>query len=375
MSDSKFLKESEGLLLFTLETPYKQILANPIVSKYLSLLVLPHVLAEVSPSQQEMSLGELPAHCQSAHGHRFPANQVLTAANYLAAIETKEAFIQQLIVEEGIVNSLPNTTAKTFLMGRRPKNVEKKPAILIVPGGGYKFVATNNEALASLPELEAAGYRVFVLNYRVAPDHYPSAQLDAVMAIQYLVDNAQLLGIDPDHIWGLGFSAGGHILATVAEHWEEYQLDFTGPATHPYWKTTALAKCPLGGLVLAYPRISYVTPVTSRTFESLTGLKEENNNWALTSWLSVENHVKSDFPPTFLWACADDDLLPVGDHTGRFDKALTEAHIAHKTTIYPDGNHGCGRGIGTSAEAWLDDAVGYMTEENGRAVPGKKTSF
>ena len=72
-----------------------------------------------------------------------------------------------------------------------------------------------------------------------------------------------------------------------------------------------------------------------------------------------EHYVDKDYPSTFVWANADDSLVPASNAV-RMGEALKEKGIRHKLNIYPSGEHGCNLGIGTSAEGWMEEMYELM---------------
>ena len=91
----------------------------------------------------------------------------------------------------------------------------RRPAILVLPGGGYEFVS-QREAEPVAIEYYREGFDAFVLDYDVAPDaHYPCQIKEAAMAMMYIRKNAEELDVLPDKIAEIGFSAGGHLCGWV----------------------------------------------------------------------------------------------------------------------------------------------------------------
>ena len=80
---------------------------------------------------------------------------------------------------------------------------------------------------------------------------------------------------------------------------------------------------------------------------------------SLREYLSVEHYVDKDYPSTFVWANADDSLVPASNAV-RMGEALKEKGIRHKLNIYPSGEHGCNLGIGTSAEGWMEEMLEFF---------------
>ena len=105
---------------------------------------------------------------------------------------------------------------------------------------------------------------------------------------------------------------------------------------------------------LSYPVIDFMTEQHEQSFECLTGGDE-----SLRDKLSIDLHVTSDYPKTFVWACDDDDLVPPSNAKRMYD-ALTAAGVDAMHKSYPTGGHGCATAVGTSAEGWLDELINYM---------------
>lgn len=105
---------------------------------------------------------------------------------------------------------------------------------------------------------------------------------------------------------------------------------------------------------LNYPVISLGKEDHEPRFEALTGGKE-----GLRDKLSVELHVDSTYPKTFVWACEDDELVPVSN-AKRMGEALKQAKVPCKMRIYPTGGHGCSLAKRTSAEGWIDEMIEFM---------------
>ena len=91
---------------------------------------------------------------------------------------------------------------------------KKRGAVLICPGGGYHAVA-KREAEPVAVQFNAAGFHAFVLRYRVAPHRYPLSLLDVSLAMSIIRENADKWNIYADKITVCGFSAGGHLAASL----------------------------------------------------------------------------------------------------------------------------------------------------------------
>lgn len=88
------------------------------------------------------------------------------------------------------------------------------PAVVVCPGGGYGILAWNHEGIDICSWLNTIGFSAFLLKYRV-PDNRPAAHADAARAIRYIRANAEKFNIRADQLGIMGFSAGGHLTASV----------------------------------------------------------------------------------------------------------------------------------------------------------------
>ena len=229
------------------------------------------------------------------------------------------------------------------------KDKEKKPAVIICPGGGYEAVCFSGEGTPIMHYMEAQGYRAFILKYRVAPAMYPAPHEDLALAIQYVRANAEEYGIDENDIMILGASAGGHLCSSFGALYEEAaqsaykQLKETDAQIAE--RLEAVSARP-DKVCLCYPVISLVQEAHEGSAIALTG-KREN----LKKYLSVENLVDTSYPPTFVWTCADDDcVLP--SNAKRMGDALKKAGVPYELHIYPSGGHGCALAFSKEAYDW-----------------------
>ncbi len=233
---------------------------------------------------------------------------------------------------------------------------EKRPCLIVCPGGRYKFCSQREAepvALQFLPE----GFHVFVLNYSVFPHGYPSQLRQVAALLELIHQNADLWHCDTSHIAIIGFSAGGHLAAHYSAAYDCDAIRAMFPDSKPV--TAAL---------LCYPVIT-ADPAWAHTgsFQALTGSSAISQ--AQIAALSCEKLVNSHTPPTFLWHTADDTTVPVMNSL-LYAQALAAHKIPFELHIYPYGNHGlsiCDRSVCENLQPyhyhnhlWLDSAKKWL---------------
>lgn len=216
-------------------------------------------------------------------------------------------------------------TLTTFrLPGEEPRG-----AVVVVPGGGYGGRADHErEPIARF--FNDAGLHAFVLDYRVAPHRHPEPLNDAARAVRLIRSRAIEWRVKPDKIAVLGFSAGGHLTASLGVFFDEGDASSADPVARISSRPDAL--------VLCYPVISSGKFGHQGSFENLLGPDASD---ADREMMSLEKRVRDDTPPTFLWSTADDDLVPV-ENSLMFAAALREKGIPFEMHVYPKGPHGLG---------------------------------
>lgn len=237
-----------------------------------------------------------------------------------------------------------------------------RPAVLILPGGGYHGVSPREGEPIALAFL-AKGYNAFVLQYRVGEvgDVYPKQMVDASRAMLHIRENAEKYGIIPDKVYVLGFSAGGHLAGSLATMYDDPELlEILGVSSADIRPDAA---------VLCYPVITAYEPTHKGSFKNLLGKEFEEITDAEREKFSIEKRVNLNTPPMFIWHTAKDKgVPPVGSL--RLTEKLIELDIAVTTRIYPYGGHGLSLGNGDTASApnhiqpiaakWIDEATEFL---------------
>lgn len=238
------------------------------------------------------------------------------------------------------------------------------PAMLVLPGGGYGMVSEREGEPIALAFLNK-GFSSFVLKYSVAPVRFPYQLTEAVMAMNYIRLNAKDLLIDENSVAAVGFSAGGHLCATLATipDCEDVAENFDSKINP---KPNAV--------ILAYPVITSGEKTHYGSFCNLCG----EGNVELQNRLDITNLVNENSAPAFIWATYEDACVPVKNSimvADAYDKAGVQfslhiwgkgAHglsVADKT-VYGDatGGYGILDGATKSVFKWVDLAVEWLDE-------------
>ncbi|MGN7199975.1 alpha/beta hydrolase [Arthrobacter sp. SAFR-044] len=243
----------------------------------------------------------------------------------------------------------------------RPEAAGARPAILVLPGGGYARQA-DHEAEPVAEWLASLGVHAFVLRYRVAPDRHPAPLEDAKEAMLHIRNGEHGLAVDPERVGVLGFSAGGHLAATLSTAAATGNRDLDVPTAVPDLT------------VLCYP----VASLTHETHQgSVVNLLGDAPPSDLLTALSPELNVTPLTPPAFLWHTADDDAVPVSNSLN-YARALFAAGVPAELHVFPAGRHGLGLAADQPGpgqwtalcEAWLQRA-GWTDRRTGAATDGR----
>jgi acetyl esterase/lipase len=178
-------------------------------------------------------------------------------------------------------------------------------SLLSIPGGAYRFVSIANEGVDVANAMTAKGYTVFVLVYRLPGEGWKQREdvplQDAQRAVRLIREQSVRFGLDPNKLYAVGFSAGGHLAATLA-------TGFAEPVYAPVDQADALSARP-DGVGLIYPVISHVPGIGHA--ESSRLLLGENPSPQLVAKRSPALHVSAGTPPVFLMHAMDDPAVPV----------------------------------------------------------------
>ena len=231
-----------------------------------------------------------------------------------------------------------NATLKCFVHDRDEEmkryNVDL-PAMIVCPGGGYCFTS-RREADPIAVEFYNRKYATFVLNYDVAPYRYPVALTELAAAVDYVRSNAEKFSVNPNRIFVVGFSAGGHLACSTGIVYDEVAAD-NGD------ECDAVSARP-DAMILCYPVITCQEGKAHfGSFECLLG----GNDRAAFAPCSWETRVTASTPPAFLWHTSEDSAVPV-ENSLEFALAMRRQKLPFELHVFPYGHHGLG--LGTKEE-------------------------
>lgn len=261
---------------------------------------------------------------------------------------------------EGLT-SKQDVTLECFIAETFERNAPEnrtKPAILICPGGGYGFVSHDREGEGIAYKYLSEGFDAFILDYSITPEHFPQQLMEAAAALRYIRLHANEWKTDANRIAVNGYSAGGHLAASLGVFWND-------PFVCDALKVKAEEIRP-DALVLGYPVIT-ADPSFSHlgSIQNVSGTTDREA--PLYKKMSLENHVTEDTPPTFIWHTAEDTCVPVRNSIV-FANALAVNKVLFEMHIYPYGWHGLATGSFTTNDLkenhytypWMNESVKFL---------------
>ena len=241
----------------------------------------------------------------------------------------------------GIKHKGADAVFTTYIKEMYPdyQNVFERPLVIICPGGGYEHHSPREGEAVALKMLDF-GYNAVVLRYSLMPDEFPCALYEAAYTINYVRNHAKEWDINPDKIIIAGFSAGGHVAASLATMYDQPELaDFIQNVLHVSPKEVRP-----DGLLLGYPVITSGKDAHRASFVKLLG---ENYEKYIDD-ISLENKVSKDTPESFIWHTFDDNSVPL-ENTLLLVEALRKNNVKFEYHVFPDGCHGLGLGTKETA--------------------------
>lgn len=251
-----------------------------------------------------------------------------------------------------------NVTLTTYIPVTR---AVKSDAMLVIPGGGYGAVCSDREGESVAMAFASRGIHCFVLNYSIKEKaKFPRPLLEASLAMAHIRTHAEEYGVNAERVFVCGFSAGGHLAASLGTRWHTGEVNEALDIPYGINRPT--------GMILCYPVISYFEKTHMGTFQNAFGTTEPTEEQiefcSLDRGLSPETTA-----PAFLWHTANDTTVNV-QNTLRMATALSEAGVPFEAHVYPCGPHGLGLANEITAvdekmilprvEGWVDLAFGWI---------------
>ena len=231
----------------------------------------------------------------------------------------------------------------------------RRPAVIVVPGGGYEHVSKREGAPIACHFL-ARGFQTFVLEYLVAPDgvHYPEQLHSLAAAVDYIKKHADEFHINKAEIFVVGFSAGGHLTATLGVNYSAVP-QIVGEELD----------CKIKAVGLCYPVINAYLG-HSRSHDNLLSGYTEEQKQGLLKGLNPDGAVTRKTVPAFIWTTATDKTVPAINSI-KFAYALAEKGIKYELHVYPEGAHGsstCDAEVNEKANLknaqWIDNCAKFF---------------
>lgn len=223
-------------------------------------------------------------------------------------------------------------------------------AVLICPGGGYGILASEHEGTDIAKKFAEQGITGVVLKYRLPNEETFDNSLfvplqDAQQAISLIRKNAKQWNINENKVGVMGFSAGGHLAASLSTHYDTLLIDSKRNVRPDF-------------SILIYPVISGEKEIThAGSMQNLLGSKD-SKTWR--DYFSSEKQVTKLSPPAFLVHASDDNVVPVANSLCYYE-ALSSAGILSELHIFPKGGHGFGINNAQTKSNWFDLCINWLS--------------
>lgn len=258
-------------------------------------------------------------------------------------------------VRDRYVKGVEHPTLVVFAPKGRPTGA----SLLMIPGGGYKWVVMDKEGYEAAERFAGAGLTVYVMTYRLPGDRWAAgpdvALQDAQRAMRLIRHRA---GAEAK-VGVIGFSAGGHVAGTLMEKFDK--------GGYPYVDRADQLSARPDFAVLMYPVATMRDPFV-HAGSRLELLGPSPTPEAETAQ-SLEANVRADGPPVLLVHAIDDVSVPV-ENSLQLLAALRAAKVPTEAHFFEEGGHGFGirYAVGKPAAIWPDIVLGWLRRK-GFATP------
>ncbi len=241
-----------------------------------------------------------------------------------------------MFTERKILSDDGRYFADVYVQNESPEIVlsHLRPMVVVLPGGAYLMTSDREAEPIALAYL-AAGFNAAVVRYPVGQDAaWPAPQVAVSRTLKYIRENAARFLTDPDKIALCGFSAGGHLTASMGVHWDDTDI-------------CAQSGCHSGenrpnALILGYPVINdtglFFDPNSMGVL--LRNYKDPDEFKKMFDYVCCEKHVRKGItPPSFIFSTWEDGTVPISNSIA-FAAALDREKIDAEIHIFQRGAHG-----------------------------------
>lgn len=206
-----------------------------------------------------------------------------------------------------------------------------RDAILVIPGGAYGQVCHDREGEPIALAFLNYGFASFVLHYSVKEETvFPMQLIQASKAMKHIRDNAEKYGLNPERVFAVGFSAGGHLAGCLGNLWNNEETVKAIGGEYGCNKPT--------GVMLIYPVISGDEKYAHVwTLKNLFGVEEPTKE--MRDIFSLDKHIGEHSSPAFIFHTVKDQSANVENSLIAMG-AYNEAGVMYEGHIFPNGPHG-----------------------------------
>ncbi len=211
----------------------------------------------------------------------------------------------------------------------------KRPAMIVLAGGGYFILANSREGEPVAINYFAEGYNSFLVDYSIdSKAAFPRPVQDVSKAIVHIRRNAEKYNVDPERIYVIGFSAGGHLAASIGTFWAEDWAKADDDMEFGENKPTAVLTCyPVITGDVKYAHYDSFMRILGYPIDKTDVTEEEMSRY------SIEKNISENTVPAFIWHTFEDTSVPV-ENALLYGMALKEKGIHFEMHIYPKCDHG-----------------------------------
>jgi acetyl esterase/lipase len=230
---------------------------------------------------------------------------------------------------------------------------QERACVIVCPGGGYSYLSNDNEGAVIADYINKEwDLNAFVLQYRVAPYDYNAILTDVLRAVRYVRYYAKDLGVDPEKIVVMGFSAGGHLACMAAEKFDDGKV---GDAIDHVSSRPDAA-------ILCYPVITlFESYKHAGSADRFLGASKDSE--VLAKFFSGEKAVREDMPPVFVVHSKKDGTVNY-QNSQALANAMTAIGASCTLKLYEQGGHGFGLALNSTKDSakWKDDCLAWLKE-------------